>query len=134
MIRLAGMGEAGSGQALKGDLYLRVKIKPHPLFVLTGTDDIQLELPVTPWEAVLGAKVSVPTLDGAVEMSIPASSQAGQRLRLKGLGLNRSKAGRGDQYVRLKVVVPVKPTVKELDLFTRLAAESAFDPRHGGGR
>ena len=134
MIRLTGMGEAGSGQAPKGDLYLRVKIKPHPLFMVTGTDDIQLEFPVTPWEAVLGAKVSVPTLDGAVEMSIPASSQAGQRLRLKGLGLKRSNAGRGDQYVRLKVVVPEKPTAKELDLFTRLAAESAFDPRHRGGR
>src|SRR5262249_55240674 len=75
VIRLAGQGEPGTGNAQAGDLFLRVRMKPHPLFSLVGDDDVQIELPVAPWEAALGAKVSVPTLDGPVEMTIPAGAQ-----------------------------------------------------------
>ncbi len=139
VIRLAGQGEPGTGNAPAGDLFLRVRLKPHPLFRLVGDDDVEVELPVAPWEAALGAKVNVPTLEGPVEMTIPAGTQAGQRLRLRGQGLNRRRAqtiSRGDEYVRLKIVVPPKPTPKEKELFEKLAAESRFDARElmGGKR
>ena len=96
---------------LRGSL-LRVRIEPHRVFNGVGADDVQVELPVAPWEAALGAKVTVPTLDGPVEMKIPAGAQGGQRLRLRGQGLNRRGGGRGDQYVRLNIVIPSKLTVK----------------------
>lgn len=129
VIRLAGQGESGMNGAPAGDLFLRVRIEPHPVFNGVGADDVQIELPVAPWEAALGGKVSVPTLDGPVEMKIPAGAQGGQRLRLRGQGLNRRGGGRGDQYVKLKIVVPSKLTDREKDLFEKLAAESRFNAR-----
>jgi DnaJ-class molecular chaperone len=129
VIRLAGQGEPGTGGAPAGDLYLRVHLTPHPLFALVADDDLQLELPVSPWEATLGAKVTVPTLDGSVEMTIPPGSQGGQRLRLRGKGMPRQGGGRGDLYVILKIVVPPKLTADEHELFERLAATSGFRPR-----
>jgi curved DNA-binding protein len=129
VIRLAGQGEPGDGNAPAGDLFLRVRIKPHHLFHLVGEDDIQIELPVTPWEAALGAKVSVPTLDSPVEMTVPAGAQGGQRLRLRGQGLNRRRGGRGDEYVKLKIVIPPKLSPGEKELFERLAVESRFNAR-----
>jgi DnaJ-class molecular chaperone len=128
VIRLAAQGDLGTDGSPAGDLYLRVSIEPHPLFQLLG-DDIQVQLPVTPWEAVLGAKVNVPTLDHMVEMTIPAGSQAGQRLRLREQGLKKRLGGRGDEYVKLKIVVPSSPTPREKELFEQLAAESRFNPR-----
>ena len=127
-IRLAGQGEPGTGGFGPGNLYLHVTIEPHPLFQLLG-DDIQMDLPVTPWEAMLGAKVNVPTLGKQVEMKIPPGSHAGQRLRLRRQGLNKRAGGRGDEYVKLKIVVPPSPTVREKELFEALAAESIFNPR-----
>lgn len=108
LIRLAGQGGPGAGNAPAGDLFLRVRIAPHPCFSLIGEDDIQVELPVAPWEVALGARVSAPTLDGPVEITIPACAQGGQRLRLRGQGLNQRRGGRGDQYVKLKIVIPPK--------------------------
>jgi curved DNA-binding protein len=136
VIRLAGQGEPGANGASAGDLLLRVRLEPHRLFNIVGEADLQLELPVAPWEAALGAKVNVPTLDGPVEMKIPAGFQGGQRLRLRGQGLNRRGGGRGDQYVKLKIVIPPKLTAKEKELFEKLAAESHFNPRElmAGGR
>ena len=136
VIRLAGQGEPGPGKAPAGDLYLRVHLEPHPLFTLVGEDDIQLELPVAPWEAALGAKVTVPTLDGPVEMSIPPGTQGGQRLRLRGKGLQRRDGGSGDLYVKLKIVVPQKLTAAERELFEKLAATSSFRAREAmtGGK
>jgi curved DNA-binding protein len=136
VIRLAGQGEPGTGYAPAGDLYLRVRLLPHPLFAVVGDDDLQVELPVAPWEVALGGKVTVPTLDGSVDMTIPAGSQGGQRLRLRGKGLSRQGGGGGDLYVKLKVVVPPKPTTAERELFEKLAATSAFRPRDlmTGGR
>jgi curved DNA-binding protein len=129
VIRLAGQGEPGMGAAPVGDLLLRLRLKPHRLFSITSEGDVQIDLPVAPWETALGARVNVPTLDGSVEMSIPAGAQGGQRLRLRGQGLNRRGGGRGDEYVRLKIVIPPKPTEKEKELFEQLAAESRFNPR-----
>jgi curved DNA-binding protein len=129
VIRLAGQGEPGTGNAPAGDLYLRVHMVPHPLFTAAGEDDLQLELPVAPWEVALGGKVTVPTLNGSVEMTIPAGSQGGQRLRLRGKGLLRQGGGGGDLYVKLKIVVPSKLTADERELFEKLAATSGFRPR-----
>ena len=136
VIRLAGQGEPGANGASPGDLYLRVRIKPHRLFEVAGEDDVQIELPVAPWEAALGAKVSVPTLDGAVEMTIPPGTQGGARLRLRNQGLNKRGGGRGDQYVKIRIVIPPRLTAKEKELFEKLAAESRFNPRElmAGGR
>lgn len=128
-IRLAAQGNAGGKGALPGDLFLHVRLEPHPLFELTGDGDVEIELPVAPWEPVLGGKVGVPTIDGTVEMDIRPGTQAGQRLRLRGQGLARRGGGRGDQYVKLKIVVPAEPTNKEKNLYRKLATESHFNPR-----
>jgi curved DNA-binding protein len=128
-IRLAGKGSPGLNGGSPGDLLLQVRLKTHPRFEVSSKDDVQVELPVAPWEAVLGAKLPVPTLDGNVEMTIPPGSQAGQRLRLRGKGLSRRDGGRGDQYVKVKIVTPLQPTEKEKSLFKQLAEESTFNPR-----
>ena len=136
VIRLAGLGGSGTGNGKPGDLYLKVRLKIDPLFTISGTDDLQLELPVAPWEAVLGAQVRVPTIEGAVELTIPSGSQSGQRLRLKGQGLKTRNGARGDQYVKLRITVPTVLTEKERELYRSLAGESRFDPRSSfkGGR
>ena len=129
VIRLAGQGGPGVNGESSGDLLLHVRIEPHRVFRLAGNDDVELELPVAPWEAALGAKVTVPTLDEPVEMKIPAGAQGGQRLRLRGQGLSRRGDGRGDLYVKLKIVIPPKLTAKEKELFEKLATESSFQAR-----
>lgn len=129
VIRLAGQGEPGGNGAPSGDLFLHVRIEPHRLFEIVGEDDIQVEVPVSPWEAALGAKITVPVLDGEVEMKIPAATQGGKRLRLRGQGLNRREGGRGDEYVKVKIVIPPKLTTREKQLFEKLAAESHFKAR-----
>lgn len=129
IIRVPGKGGAGFGKGTRGDLYLRVQVEPNERFRLLDDGDIEVELPVAPWEAVLGGRVKVPTLDGPVEMRVPPNSQGGQVLRLKSKGPARPGGGRGDQYVRLKIVVPQKPSEKEIELLKKLAAESGFDAR-----
>jgi DnaJ-class molecular chaperone len=137
VVRLAGQGMPGTGNAPAGDLFLYVRLQPHPLFTIVGDSDIQLDLPVAPWEAALGTRVPVPTLEGAVDMTIPAGAQAGQRLRLRGQGLRQRRGGRGDEYVRLKLVNPPQLTEGEKELFSKLAATSRFNAREllkGGQR
>lgn len=129
VIRLAGQGEPGGSGGSPGDLLLHIRLEPHPVFEVVGQDDIQVELPVAPWEAVLGAEVPVPTLDKKIEMKIPPGTQAGKRLRLKEQGLNKRSGGRGDEYVKIKIVIPPEPGAKEKALFESLAAASRFDPR-----
>jgi curved DNA-binding protein len=129
VIRLAGQGEPGTGNAPAGDLLLHVRLEPHPLFTVVGDGDVHMDLPVAPWEAALGARISVPTLEGSVEMTIPAGAQGGQRLRLRGQGLKQRRGGRGDEYVRLTIVNPPRLTEAEKALFAKLAAESHFDAR-----
>jgi curved DNA-binding protein len=129
VIRLAGQGEPGTGHAPAGALLLHVQLRPHPLFHMLEEGDVELELPVASWEAALGAKVRVPTIEGAVDMTVPAGAQGGQRLRLRGQGVQRRGSGRGDQYVRLKLVNPPTLTESERALFEQLAAASRFNPR-----
>lgn len=129
IIRLAGQGSPGVNGGPPGDVLLHIRIEPHPLFRIVDEDNLELELPVAPWEAALGAKVPVPTLDGPVEMTIRSGTQGGQRLRLRGQGLNRRGGGRSDLYVKVKIVNPPKLTPTERELYERLAAESHFDAR-----
>jgi len=130
LIRLAGQGEqVGGGRP--GDLFLEVRIKPHPLFQLDGRD-VTLTLPVAPWEAALGASVTVPTLGGRVEMHVPPGSQSGQKLRLRARGLPGQPPG--DQYVQLKVVVPPASSPEARALYEQMRQQMAFDPRAELGR
>ena len=132
LIRLAGQGEAAPGGGRAGDLYLEVHIRPHRLFQVEGRD-ITLTLPVAPWEAALGATVTVPTLGGAVEMQVPAGAQSGQKLRLRGRGLPGQPPG--DEYVQLKVVLPPANSPEARALYEDMRAKLAgFDPRADLGR
>jgi curved DNA-binding protein len=125
-IRLAGQGGPGAGGGESGDLYLEVDLVPHRLFKLDGRD-VYLNLPVAPWEAALGAKVKVPTLDGRVEVTVPPGSQSGRKLRLKGRGFPGHPTG--DQYVVLQIVTPPADSPASRALYERMARELAFDPR-----
>jgi len=129
VLRLAGQGEPGAGGGPAGDLLVRVRVVPHPRFSITGADDLLIDLPVAPWEAVLGARVPIDTLEGRVQLTIPPGSQTGQKLRLRGQGLRRRDGSAGDLYARLNVVVPTKPSREEKELFEKLASVSTFKPR-----
>lgn len=131
-IRLAGQGAPGLGQASAGDLYLEILLAPHPIFEADGRD-IYLQLPITPWEAALGAKIKVPTLGGRVDLRIPPGSQSGQKLRLKGRGLPGTHLG--DQYVVLQIRTPQPHSEAQEALYQRLAEAMPFNPReHLEGR
>jgi DnaJ-class molecular chaperone len=129
VIRLAGQGETGTNNAPAGDLFLHVRIAPNRLFDIVGEDDIEIEVPVAPWESALGATITVPGLDGNLQMKISAGTQGGKRLRLRGQGLNRRGGGRGDAYVKLKIVIPPDLNAKQRELFEKLRDESGFDAR-----
>ena len=127
-IRLAGQGEEGTGSAEKGDLYLTVEIEPHPRFRIEGRD-LYIDLPLTPWEAALGAEVKVDTLAGPVTLKVPPGTQSGQKLRLKGKGMPNIKGGPGDLYAVVQIKVPKEMSTKEKKIFEELRKESAFNPR-----
>jgi len=129
VLRLAGQGEPGAQGGPAGDLLVQIRLEPHPRFIIEDGDNLVLELPVAPWEAVLGAKVSVQTLDGQVQLTIRPGSQAGQKLRLRGQGLQRRDGSPSDLLVKLKVVVPTNPPSEERKLWEQLAAVSTFKPR-----
>lgn len=132
-IRLKGQGEPGIEGGPAGDLYLIVRIAPHPLFDVSG-NDLEIVLPLAPWEAALGTKVSLPTLEGNVLLTIPAGTQAGQRLRVKGKGLS-NKNHQGDLYAVVRIVMPAKPDHSTQALWQQLAeAESGFDARKEWGK
>ena len=121
------------GQALRiggaggrGALIMRVRLRPHPIFVLQGKD-VQVELPLAPWEAALGAKVAVPTLGGTVELTIPAGAQTGQKLRLRGRGFPGVPSG--DQFVSIKLVTPSADTAEAKEAYERMRREFNFNPR-----
>lgn len=126
-IRLQGQGAPGFGNGPSGDLYLRVRLVPHPLFDVAG-HNLTITIPITPWEAALGATVAVPTLSGRINLTIAPNAQTGQRLRVKGKGLPE-KAGNGDLYVVLKIVMPKTVNPASKDLWEQLAAKNPYDPR-----
>jgi curved DNA-binding protein len=125
-IRLKGQGGQGIGNAPAADLYIEIEIEDHPHFVLQDKN-IELKLPVTPWEAALGATITVPTLGGSVTLKIPANAQSGQKLRLKGRGLPGSPLG--DQYVTLQIITPKAETDEAKALYQQMAKTMPFNPR-----
>jgi len=126
-IRVSGAGPAGDG--VRGDLYLAVTVSPHPLFERKG-DDLHLEIPVTVAEAALGAEVNVPTFRGTVSMKIPPETSSGKTFRLPGYGMPRLKGpGAGDQYVKVKIVLPTGLTARERKLFEQLGQLRPDNPR-----
>jgi len=127
-IRLSAQGNPGINGGPTGDLYLKVRILPHAIFKVSG-DDLTVEVPVMSWEAVMGAHIDVPTLDRAVKVKLPPGNQSGRRLRLRGKGLPIKGGGRGDQYVKLKIVVPTRLSEREKSLFKELSELSKENPR-----
>ena len=128
LIRLAGRGAPGRDGGPPGDLYLRVRLKPHSTFRRQG-DDLDVDLSVAPWEAALGATVPVPTLTGTARVKVPAGSSSGRRLRLRGRGLPKQGGGHGDLHAIVKITVPKHPSDQERELLEKLAEVSDFDPR-----
>lgn len=124
-IRLKGQGNKIAG-GQSGDLYIEIHIEPHPLFKVEKKD-IYLQLPITPWEAVLGASVKVPTLAGVVQLKIPKLSQNGKQMRLKGRGLPGNPAG--DQLVSLQIVIPTEENPAANKLYEQLAQTCHYNPR-----
>jgi curved DNA-binding protein len=120
-LRIAGVGGRAS-------LIFRIKLRPHALYVLQGKD-VQIELPLAPWEAALGAKVAVPTLGGTVELTVPAGAQSGQKLRLRGRGFPGTPGG--DQIVSIKLVTPAALSAQARQAYERMKNEFNFDPRAG---
>jgi curved DNA-binding protein len=127
-LRLTGRGERGENGGTAGDLYLRVRLAKHPDF---DVDDHNLvhELELAPWEAVLGAEISVPTLDGPVKIKITSGTQNGQKLRVRGRGLPQRDGSRGDLMVVTRIVTPAKISDAEKKLWEQLQRESKFNPR-----
>lgn len=126
-IRLSGQGNPGGTGGEPGDLYLRIKLRPHPQFKVKE-DNVVYDLALTPWEAALGATVRVPTLDGAVEMKIPPGVGSGARLRVRGKGMGTA-GKRGDQMVRIMIQTPKTLSDEERRLWEELAKASTFQPR-----
>jgi curved DNA-binding protein len=125
---VAGHGEAGSSGGAAGDLFLRVRLAKHPDFDVEDHNLIY-EAELAPWEAVLGAEISVPTLDGRVNIKIPAGTQSGQKLRVRGRGLPARDGARGDLIVVAQIAVPARVSDAERKLWEQLARESQFRPR-----
>ena len=126
-IRLKGQGTPAAGHVPSGDLYLTIRLLPHPLFDVEA-DNLLLTVPLAPWEAALGTKITLPTLSGKIQLSIPVNSQAGQRLRLKGKGLV-GKQSTGDLIAILKIVMPGTLNDSSKTLWAQLADSASFDPR-----
>jgi curved DNA-binding protein len=125
-LRLAGQGHPGMGGAPAGDLYLEIQFNPDPRYRLEGAQVTQ-NVPVTPWEAALGGKIAVQTPSGQVEVTVPAGSQSGRKLRLKGRGIPANSPG--DLYLVLEVVLPPADNDRARALYEQMARELAFNPR-----
>ena len=127
-IRLAGVGGPGRGGAPPGDLYVVVRIAPHPRYQLHGRD-IYVDLPIAPWEGVFGGRFPVETPGGETIVRIPPGTSTGKRLRLRGLGMKNPGGQPGDLFADVEVMVPERPSERERELFEQLARTSTFDPR-----
>jgi DnaJ-class molecular chaperone len=128
VLRLRGKGVPGRGKGEAGDALVEISIKPHRFFTREG-DDIHVEIPVTLTEAVLGGRINVPTPSGPVTMTVPKHANTGTVLRLKGKGIGRPGGKHGDEFVKLKVMLPDRPD-PELDTFlSNWEAGKTYDPR-----
>lgn len=127
-LRLAGQGSPSYPGGPAGDLYLTIRLQPHSRFRVNGAD-LEIDVPLTPWEAALGAKVQVPLVDGTASISVPPGTQSGKRFRLRGKGLKKNKTESGDLYAVAKIVVPERLGSEERELFEKLGRVSGFKPR-----
>ena len=133
VLRLAGQGGPGVNGGPPGDVYLRLRLVPHPRYRVAG-DDLDMDLPLWPWQAVLGAEVRTETPDGAVTLTVPSGSQTGRRLRLRGRGLPRADGSRGDLHAVVRIVVPERPSAAEREVYETLKRRaSAPADRPAGG-
>jgi curved DNA-binding protein len=129
LIRLPGQGSEGREGGPPGDLFLRVVLKPHPRFRRRGDHNLDVDLPITPSQAALGATVAVETPSGTARVRVPAGSSSGRRLRLRGRGLPKRGGGSGDLHAIVKIVVPKQLSDRERELYEQLADGSSRDPR-----
>ncbi len=129
-IRLVGQGGVGAGEAKAGDLYLEIEFMPHAYYRIEGRD-VFLDLPLTPWEAALGASIKTPTPSGVVELKIPAGFKSGKKMRLKGRGIPGKPPG--DLYVVLQIALPLADSEDARALYQQMAQKLAFNPRAGMG-
>lgn len=120
-VRLTGQGEPGENAAPPGDLFIRIRLLPHPRFKIVNENDLETEIEVMPWEAVLGTEARIQNLDGEGNLKIPAGSRRGKRFRLRGKGLPIRGKGRGDLYVQLEINLPPQVTPEERPLYEELA-------------
>jgi curved DNA-binding protein len=127
VLRLAGQGEPGLNGGPPGDLYLHVRPIPHPRYRVTG-DDLETDLPLWPWQAVLGGKVRVDTPDGPVTLTVPAGTQSGRRMRLRDRGLPRADGGRGALDAVVRIVVPEPPSAAEREAYEALRRAASAPP------
>jgi curved DNA-binding protein len=127
-LRVPGKGGKGANGGRDGDLYLDIVLHPHSLYRVSGSD-LYLDLPLTPWEAILGTTVTTPTPAGAVNLKVPPGTRAGQQLRLAGRGLPKPHSGAGDLFAITQIVVPTVVSDEERELVETLAKVSKFDPR-----
>jgi curved DNA-binding protein len=123
VLRVAGKGEPGTGGGPPGDLYLYARLIPHPRYRVVG-DDLEVDLPLAPWQAVLGGDVRVETPDGTVTLKVPPGTQSGRRLRLRERGLPRGDDTRGDLYAVAHIVVPERPSAAERAAYEALKRAS----------
>jgi curved DNA-binding protein len=127
-IRLGGQGGQGTGGAAAGDLYLIVRLAPHPRYRVEGRD-IHVELPLAPWEAALGASVAIDTPGGEAKVRVRPGTSSGKRLRLRGRGMPNRRGAPGDLYAEARIMVPSSLNDDEHRLFEELAKVSTFDAR-----
>ena len=127
-LRLAGRGGKGHNGGRDGDLWLNISLLPHPLFRASG-HDLFIDLPLAPWEAVLGTSIELPTLGGTVQLKVPAHTDSGRQLRLGGRGLPKPGGGAGDLYAIAQIVVPATTNEAEQKLYEQLKASATFNPR-----
>jgi curved DNA-binding protein len=127
-LRVPGKGGDGIAGGAPGDLSLVIRLAPHSRFRAVG-HDLYLELPIAPWEAALGAEITVPSLDGPVAVSLKPGMRSGQKLRLAGKGLPQRREGAGDLYGVIQIVLPERIGEGEQALYRELAEASAFHPR-----
>jgi curved DNA-binding protein len=127
-LRLRGKGGPGMNGGPPGDLYLQIALQPHPLYRVHG-HDLDIDVPLAPWEAALGAQVEIPTMEGPVALKVPPGSKAGQKLRLAARGLPKPGGGAGDLYALLSIAVPGTLTEREKQLYEELRQSSRFNPR-----
>jgi curved DNA-binding protein len=128
VLRVPGKGGKGQRGGPDGDLYLDIRVEPHPLYRTEGLD-LYLDLPLAPWEATLGTSLEIPTPAGRVSLKVPQHTRAGQKLRLSGRGLARADGRKGDLYAVVSIAVPAHLTERERSLYEELAKDSTFNPR-----